>query len=314
MPLPFYRPRDSPLHGLHPAAKVALALGVLVASLVLTHPLYLLAVLAGTVVLAASARALRDWWGFMRLFALVALTVVAINVLASARGATVIWGGLGLGWVSVSVEGLAFGAVRGDRPVLPVHVVGPVAARAAVLDARDGIDEGAHGLRVVAHLEPRGRCAREQGAQRRPRGQVVDDVHRIAVGRVARRQGPVAAAVGRPLRDVPRVRRGRLGGELDAERDRHGLAAARGLLQAARERRGGQEQGRGEDERWPHVPFDLRSQRLTASATNTSESSTTSVPRPGTMIPPCPLCKVTLIGRVTFATLPNSSTTERVTS
>ena len=115
MPLPFYRPRDSPLHGLHPAAKVALALGVLVASLVLTHPLYLLAVLAGTVVLAASARALRDWWGFMRLFALVALTVVAINVLASARGATVIWGGLGLGGVSDSVEGLAFGAVMAVR-------------------------------------------------------------------------------------------------------------------------------------------------------------------------------------------------------
>jgi energy-coupling factor transport system permease protein len=115
VPLPFYRPGDSPLHGLHPAAKVALALGVLVASLVLTHPLYLLAVLAGTVVLAASARALRDWWGFMRLFALVAVTVVAINVLASARGSTVIWGGLGLGWVSVSVEGLAFGAVMAVR-------------------------------------------------------------------------------------------------------------------------------------------------------------------------------------------------------
>ena len=115
VPLPFYRPRDSPLHGLHPAAKVALALGVLVASLVLTHPLYLLAVLAGTIVLAASARALRDWWGFMRLFALVAITIVAINVLASARGATVIWGGFGLGWVSVSIEGLAFGAVMAVR-------------------------------------------------------------------------------------------------------------------------------------------------------------------------------------------------------
>lgn len=122
MPLPFYRPRDSPLHGLHPAAKVALALGVLVASLVLTHPLYLLAVLAGTVVLAASARALRGWWGFMRLFALVALTVVAINVLASARGATVVWGGLGLGWVSVSVEGLAFGAVMAVRLFAVVSV------------------------------------------------------------------------------------------------------------------------------------------------------------------------------------------------
>ena len=115
MPLPFYKPRDSPLHGLHPVAKVALALGVLVASLVLTHPLYLLAVLAGTIVLAASARALRDWWGFMRLFALVAITLVVINVLASARGSTVIWGGLGLGWVSVSVEGLAFGAVMAVR-------------------------------------------------------------------------------------------------------------------------------------------------------------------------------------------------------
>jgi energy-coupling factor transport system permease protein len=116
--LPFYRARDSALHDLHPAAKVVLALGVLVVSLVLSHPLYLLAVLLGTVALAASARVLRDWWGFMRLFAMLAATVVAINALANSRGATVLWAGPFLpvfGQLSITLESIAFGAVMALR-------------------------------------------------------------------------------------------------------------------------------------------------------------------------------------------------------
>jgi energy-coupling factor transport system permease protein len=116
--LPFFRPRDSPLHALHPGAKLALAFGVLVASLLLSHPAYLLALIAGTVVLATAGRVLREWWRFVRLFGVVALTVVAINALASLGGDTVLWEGPMLpnfGRVAISLEGLAFGSAMAMR-------------------------------------------------------------------------------------------------------------------------------------------------------------------------------------------------------
>jgi len=116
--LPFYRDRGSALHRLHPGAKLALALGVLVASLLLSHPVYLAAIIAGTVVLAAAARVLREWWAFVRLFSLVAVTVVAINALASMRGETVLLEGPTLpvfGRLAITWEGIAFGVAMAMR-------------------------------------------------------------------------------------------------------------------------------------------------------------------------------------------------------
>lgn len=116
--LPFFRPRESPLHVLHPGAKLALAFGVLVASLLLSHPLYLLALVAGTVAHAVAGRVLKEWWRFVRLFGIVALTVVAINALASLGGDTVLWEGPTLrnfGTVAISLEGLAFGSAMALR-------------------------------------------------------------------------------------------------------------------------------------------------------------------------------------------------------
>ena len=116
--LPFYRDRDSALHRIHPGAKVALALGVLVASLLLSHPVYLAAIIAGTVVLAAAARVLREWWAFVRLFSVVAVTVVAINALASLGGSTVLLEGPTLpvfGRLAITWEGIAFGVAMAMR-------------------------------------------------------------------------------------------------------------------------------------------------------------------------------------------------------
>lgn len=116
--LPFYRDRGSALHHIHPGAKLALAMGVLVASLVLSNPVYLAAIIAGTVVLAAAARALREWWAFVRLFSVVAVTVVAINALASLRGTTVLLEGPVLplfGRLAITWEGIAFGVAMAMR-------------------------------------------------------------------------------------------------------------------------------------------------------------------------------------------------------
>lgn len=116
--LPFYQDRDTPVHRLHPAAKMASVLAVVVAALVLTHPDYLLALLAGTIVVAAAARVLREWWSFMRLFGFIALMVVVINMLVSSRGETTFWQGpyvWGFGQLSISLEGIVYGAVMALR-------------------------------------------------------------------------------------------------------------------------------------------------------------------------------------------------------
>jgi energy-coupling factor transport system permease protein len=116
--LPFYKDRDTPVHRLHPAVKVAWALAVVFAALVLSHPIYLLALLAGTIVVAASARVLREWWAFMRLFAFIAFMVVVINMLVSSRGETTFWEGpyiWGFGQLSISLEGIVFGAIMALR-------------------------------------------------------------------------------------------------------------------------------------------------------------------------------------------------------
>ena len=66
--LPFYKDRDTPVHRLHPAAKMAMVLAVVLAALVLTHPNYLLALLAGTIIVARAGRVLREWWSFLWTF------------------------------------------------------------------------------------------------------------------------------------------------------------------------------------------------------------------------------------------------------
>ncbi len=116
--LPFYKDRDTPVHRLHPAAKLATVLAVVLAALVLTHPNYLLALLTGTIIVAAVARVLREWWSFMRLFGFIALMVVVINMLVSSRGETTFWEGpyiWGFGQLSISLEGIVFGAVMALR-------------------------------------------------------------------------------------------------------------------------------------------------------------------------------------------------------
>jgi energy-coupling factor transport system permease protein len=116
--LPFYKDRDTPVHRLHPAAKMTTVMAVVLAALVLTHPNYLLALLAGTIIVARGGRVLRDWWSFMRLFAFIALTVVVINALVSSRGDTTFWEGpyiWGFGQLSISLEGVVYGAVMALR-------------------------------------------------------------------------------------------------------------------------------------------------------------------------------------------------------
>lgn len=116
--LPFYKDRDTPVHRLHPAAKMATVLAVVLAAMVLTHPNYLLALLVGTIIVAAAGRVLREWWSFMRLFALIALMVVVINALVSSRGETIFWEGpyiWGFGQLSISLEGIVFGIVMALR-------------------------------------------------------------------------------------------------------------------------------------------------------------------------------------------------------
>ncbi len=123
MVLPFYKDRNTPYHRLHPAGKLLFAMVLVVAALVVFHPAYLLSLLAGTLVLAQLARVRREWWSFMRLFAIFALMVVVINMLVTPEGASTFWEGPevpGFGQLSMSWEAVVYGTMMALRLLVVV--------------------------------------------------------------------------------------------------------------------------------------------------------------------------------------------------
>jgi len=114
-----YRDSGSPLHRLHALVWLVLVAAVIVATLVLQHPVLLVCVLAANVVLALSARVWKQWWGVMRFTIWMFLLVVAINAIVSNEGSHVLWAaGFRLPLVGeprVTLEALAYGAAMGVR-------------------------------------------------------------------------------------------------------------------------------------------------------------------------------------------------------
>jgi energy-coupling factor transport system permease protein len=110
----FYRRIASPLHATHATVGAAWALALTVATLVLFHPLLLLALLAAVLAAAFGAGVGPRLTRSLRTAVIVALPIVVVNVLVTRDGLTVFarLGDLGpFGQGDLTVEALVYGAV-----------------------------------------------------------------------------------------------------------------------------------------------------------------------------------------------------------
>jgi energy-coupling factor transport system permease protein len=108
-----YTEKGSVIHRLNPFCKLAWLVSILVLSLLLNHPLFLLAILLSTlpVVLAADIR--REWLSFMKFVPFLAVAIIVINALMSFNGETVLWQAPfsipQMGPPRISVEAIVYG-------------------------------------------------------------------------------------------------------------------------------------------------------------------------------------------------------------
>jgi len=118
VPLSF-RDSGSAIHRLSPFVLPAWVCVVLLGSLVLSHPVALLAVLIATVPVAAAARVLRPWATTMKYVVWMGLAIVVINAIVSNQGSHVLLeAGFSLpvvGTPRLTLEALAYGAAMAVR-------------------------------------------------------------------------------------------------------------------------------------------------------------------------------------------------------
>lgn len=116
--VPAYRGRKTLVHGLHPAAMLALALALLVMSLASANPVCQASVILAAGLLALAAGVFKEWASWWKLCAAVGLAALIINPLISRQGTTLLWIGPKLpviGRVTITAEAVAFGAVMALR-------------------------------------------------------------------------------------------------------------------------------------------------------------------------------------------------------
>lgn len=110
----FYRPLASPLHAARAGVGALWALSLVVAAIVLYHPLALLSILAVIVCAALAAGVGPEMGRALRTASLVGVPIVIVNVIVSRYGLTVFarLGSLGpFGQGDLTVEALVYGAV-----------------------------------------------------------------------------------------------------------------------------------------------------------------------------------------------------------
>jgi energy-coupling factor transport system permease protein len=107
-----YKDNDSPLHRLSPITKVVYVTAVLIALIVISHPIYLFAIFLSTIPIVVKARGLKEWYRFMRIFILLSFIIVFVNILVSPAGETVLLAGpyvLFFGELNITLEAIVFG-------------------------------------------------------------------------------------------------------------------------------------------------------------------------------------------------------------
>ncbi len=114
-----YRPSESGVHRLNPFVMLSWLFAVLMAAMVLQHPLWLAGVLLSTVPVAAAAGVTAQWRSVMRFVLWMAVAVVLINAVVGTQGSHVLLSAgfrlplVGTPWLTV--ESLAFGGAMSVR-------------------------------------------------------------------------------------------------------------------------------------------------------------------------------------------------------
>ena len=120
MHVPFsYRDTGSAIHRLNAFVMPLWCAAMLVAALLLSHPVALVAVLLATIPVAVAARVTHQWVNVMRYVAWMGLAIVAINAVVSTQGSHVLLeAGFRLpllGTPRLTLEALAFGGAMAVR-------------------------------------------------------------------------------------------------------------------------------------------------------------------------------------------------------
>ena len=86
-----YRDRGTPVHRLNPFAKLAWLGSIIVLTLILNNPVFLVLLFISTLPVVGAARVWGEWRSSMKLTAYLCGAIILINALVSSQGATVIF-------------------------------------------------------------------------------------------------------------------------------------------------------------------------------------------------------------------------------
>ena len=116
-----YQDKGTPIHRLNPFSKLGWITSIIVLSLVLDNPLFLLAVFLSTLPLVRAARVWSEWLAAMKLALYLSAAIILINALVSSHGSHILFEApfhLPLVGVPViTLEAIIYGAVMSLRLV-----------------------------------------------------------------------------------------------------------------------------------------------------------------------------------------------------
>jgi energy-coupling factor transport system permease protein len=216
----FYRRLPSPLHAARAGVGALWAAALSVATLVLFHPLVLLALLVGVLCAGAGAGVGRLLTRSMRMGAIVWLPIVVVNVLVYHEGVTVFarLGDLGpFGQGNLTVEAFVYGAVI----ALKVMLLMLITTLASLTVDPDEL------LRILRRLSFRSALTASLAMRMIP--VLAADAQRLAEAQRTRPDGPPSGARGRVA-----LLRAVVGGSLDRALDVAATLEVRGFATARR--------------------------------------------------------------------------------
>ena len=125
--LPVYRHKDTLIHGLHPAAALAMTLTLAVCALLLENPVYVAVICAAVIAIILAADVWEECRVFLRIGLLVGLLMVIINPLINNQGAHVIVYGPRIplwGHLDITLEAILYGLSSALRVFTVIAVFG----------------------------------------------------------------------------------------------------------------------------------------------------------------------------------------------
>jgi energy-coupling factor transport system permease protein len=216
----FYRRLPSPLHATRAGVAALWASALSLATLILFHPLVLLALLAGVLCAGVGARVGRLLASSVRTAAIVWLPIVLVNVLVSREGLTVFarLGNLGpFGQGDLTLEAVVYGAVIALKVMLLILIT-TLASLAVDPDEM---------LRILRRLSFRSALTASLATRMIP--VLAADAQRLAEAQRTRPYGPPRGARGRVA-----LLRAVIGGSLDRAMDVAATLEVRGFATARR--------------------------------------------------------------------------------